>query len=1110
MRILYSTCSPASYMAPPRLADEQINCGPDWSDANLDGYVTALNAPLGEYDLAALAAKLPSDQQPDAVVCLVDASWRSIPRNLRAFRCPKVLLVADTHHLSAPISGMIRYAQSEAFDRIVWLYDRHHAEFFRAAGLKQLYWFPGLTFPHTDEAVVAARSAVARESRIAFVGQTGICHPRRIQMLSRLHAHQLPLTVRAVSQREGLSFYGSSLVGFNSSLNGDLNLRVFEILASGAMLLTDALAPASGLGELWQSERELVTYATPNELIEKARHAIAHPEEAKAIGMAGARWFDTHFSEAARRAAFQSLAIDGKAPAAFPLPTPRAAPTSPLNAIAKARLIAGYEYVQELHRNLDRVVVALDESVPHEFAESLATLPRLEVRRGLTGGGARVDFLAVGRKHFNSPVLATAMHVWAWEEVAENERVALLRRCSSMGLALVNPALLLFSRQRVNTHQNDGAVALVRLEQGGYEDALHLAQKELERNPKSVDALLVMLELAREKDNEAVAQSALTKLRLLAPYHPRVLELAAEPATATRGKRLRRLLKVARNLLEQQKWADAGKIAREALTFDAQSADAHFVLGCVALQGTEPENALALLGRAAELAPERVEFWHELAGARRRLDRALDALAACLHITNLVPDELEYQLELALAALETGHGFIAREALQQAERIRPKHPLVARWFPRAEALVAAGDYERPCDLLLSHVEVTRLQGTGVLIERFFPDASAFVTVRSRTLYKGVVHFGGIHFSMDLPGLNECARERVLARLLAPYRIRRILAVPFFASDFMHSLVAHRITGAPLCTYVMDDQTLHTKDVPEELVQRALDASTLRLAISPEMRDEYSAWFGCSLGLLPPIVTNTANEMPNVWSGSDGPVEHCAMVGNIWSAQQFEQLRAFTRAANLRVEWFGNANVPWLPRDRAALERDGIFCQGFLPEEQLARRLAKYPFVLLPSGTLDGTEDNEWLTRLSLPSRMVFILTKTLTPMLVLGSPQTAAARFVNEFGLGSSSNYAAGEAQEKIAEITGAERRRELLDNARRVASCFLMPDCGEWIWSSLAAGQSAPAPFDALYRKTEKTSVAPESAPIAADLILRGAARPPPAPCRSPLANLCCSKIPA
>jgi MoaA/NifB/PqqE/SkfB family radical SAM enzyme/tetratricopeptide (TPR) repeat protein len=1071
MRILYATCSPASYMAPPRLSLEQINCGPDWLDADIGGYVTSRNTPLGDYDLAALAAKLPADQQPEAVVCLVDASWRSTPRNLSVFRCPKILLVADTHHLNTPISGMIRYAQNEEFDRVVLLYDRHHAEFFQTAGLNQLFWFPGLTFPHDDKAVAAARTGATVESRIAFVGQTGICHPRRIQMLSQLHAANLPLSVKAMSQREGIGFYGSSLVGFNSSLNGDLNLRVFEILASGAMLLTDELAPASGLTDVWQKGRDLVTYASSAELVEKARHAIAHPEETKAIGAAGAKWFDTHFSEQARRAAFQKLVSDGIAPEIFRVPTPSPAPAKPTNAALKARLIAGYEYVQELHRNLDRVVVALDESVPEDFARHCATLPRIEIKRGPIAKAGRVDVMVIGKQNFNSPALVAATHVWSWE-AAESERVNLVRRCSSMGLALVRPELLLFSRQKINTHTNDGAVALVRLEQGGYDDALHLARKELEKNPRSSDAMLVMLELAQEKGNDAVAQTALAKLREIAPHHPRLKQLASQPVKAGSSKRGTRLLRVARNLLEQQKWIDAGTLAKEVLTFDAQSAEAHFILGCMVAHGSDPEQGISLLGRATQLDASRVEYWRHLAAAMRAQKRTADALAAMLQVVAMAPDEIDDQLSLVNAALEAGHGAIACEALSAAATLQPEHPLIARWAPVARQLALQCNYEEPRDLLLSHVEVTRLQGTGVLIERFFPDARSFVTVRSRTLYKGAVNFGGVHFAMDLPGLPECGRKKVLQRLLAPFEIRRILCVPFFASDFMHAVAAREITGAPLCTYVMDDQVLHSREVSADLAKRVFTASDVRLAISPEMIAEYSAWFGCSFGLLPPVVTTRDNEVANHWTPSRENIRHCVMVGNIWTAKQFEQVRAFSRAAQLRIDWFGNNKVSWLPQDRAVLEADGIYCQGFRPESELAQRLANYPFVVLPSGSLDGSEDNEWLTRLSLPSRMVFILTKTFTPMLVLGSPKTAAACFVEQFGLGLSSNYDAAGAQDKITEITSPTRRAELVANARKVAPAFLMPDCGEWLWRCLAAKSPQPTPFDSLYPNIASSAV--------------------------------------
>ena len=171
MRALFLTGTPSTYMAPPQLADEQIVAGPDWPDAQTaDGRWISLRTPVGNYELSSVLTKLPPEQKPDVVISLVDASWRNTPRNVAAFRGPKVLLVADTHHLSSPLLGMFQYAATEAYERVVFLYDRHHLGVFQSVGFRNLYWFPGLTLPHDDASVRACRSS-RRESRIAFVGQ---------------------------------------------------------------------------------------------------------------------------------------------------------------------------------------------------------------------------------------------------------------------------------------------------------------------------------------------------------------------------------------------------------------------------------------------------------------------------------------------------------------------------------------------------------------------------------------------------------------------------------------------------------------------------------------------------------------------------------------------------------------------------------------------------------------------------------------------------------------------------------------------------------------------------------------------------------------------------
>ena len=446
MRVLFSTGSPANYMRPPVLGDEQIVCGPDWIDATApDCRVISLATPCGDYDLAAVAERLPADQAPDVVVCLVDASWRNTPRNLAAFSCPKVLLIADTHHLNSPLIGMLRYVADQPFDRVVFLYDRHHAAFFQAAGCNNVHWFPGLTFPHTDAAVRAARSKGARAARIGFVGQAGKYHPRRALLLEALAQRKVRVEAKALSQADALGFYGSSLLGFNASLNGDLNLRVFEILASGAALLTDRLAPASGLEQLFADRRDCLLYGSAEELAERAEHALAHPRETKLIGAAGARWFDEHFNEDHRRAAFSALAFDGVSLPEFEFSfeeKTRVFFGGDTDRLLKSLMV--YEGVQEIHRTEETVRVQLVADEFPDIAQIFNTLPRVDLKPAAER--ATADLAVFSYENAVAGVRTNASMLWCWD-ADESDHAELIRFYSPFGYALPSSDVALLCHQ---------------------------------------------------------------------------------------------------------------------------------------------------------------------------------------------------------------------------------------------------------------------------------------------------------------------------------------------------------------------------------------------------------------------------------------------------------------------------------------------------------------------------------------------------------------------------------------------------------------------------------------------------------------------------------------
>jgi len=81
--------------------------------------------------------------------------------------------------------------------------------------------------------------------------------------------------------------YSQSKVVLNVSIGGDLNMRVFEALMSGALLVTDRID--NGLDDLFVDGTHYVGYGTSEEAIAKIAHFLSHDEERQAIADQGRR-----------------------------------------------------------------------------------------------------------------------------------------------------------------------------------------------------------------------------------------------------------------------------------------------------------------------------------------------------------------------------------------------------------------------------------------------------------------------------------------------------------------------------------------------------------------------------------------------------------------------------------------------------------------------------------------------------------------------------------------------------------------------------------------------------------------------------------------------------
>lgn len=1021
MRLLLSSGSADRHAPRPVLAGVQINVGPDQLDRDFSGRVLSRFAPRGTYDLAELIESLPADQRPDVTACSIDGHSSSWPVNLAACRGVRLLMIGDIFATGEGPGSVLDYLRREPFDRVVMVGSDADRALILSATEAPLHWWPGLLCPVTDRLAALVRRA-ERQSFIACAPP----HPRRYSglnlSLAALHRAQLPPTYWPRDHQERMEFFGHSEFVVLPGEHGEWSPEWFEALAAGALILGSA-------PQLWSADVPDGRVSSPEELADRIEYFRKNPSFAEALRTSAAARYDANLSEEKRRAGLDALAYgpDERLPE-FARCSSRETALH-LDPMALRRALPLASALEGLLARKPAAIATIETGTSREVRWIAGRFPRLKIRAE-AGTGASCEFVGTISPNGLQGEFKRAEILWA--------PLIDLQTALATGFTRNDPAIPLFQRSGVVTVEQQLLTAQEQLERGVHEEAWRLCQPLLSQPAGFADALIIAADAAVEMAQEARWVELRNVLRRLDEFDARLRHLETRHAL--------RVGLHAKRLVERgwTRWEDGDNAAALAL--------AEQVLV------KQPCMPAALRLRACAL---------------QRMNAADKATAAWEDVLRYAPNLHQTRVDWGLLLWQQGRRSEATEQFKRALTQCPHDPdcaVICEGLASqvGELQVTAGP-ER--DLLITMPETNRRHGSGVLLRRFFSHSEDFVTLRSFTNYQGVEEFGGINLLLSGQGLNAAERTTRLRRLLEPFRIRRILCVPFSPADFQHASMVQDFTGAPLCTYVMDDQNLTVSKVADADAGALFAASRLRLTISPEMQVGYAAKYPGRFDLMPPIVTDVSVRRNNRWNPKQRAANHVVLVGNVWSDGQLKQLAKFIFRAGLRVDWFGREAHP-------VLAKAGLHGQGFLPEPELADRLKTYPYVIVPSGMLDGTEDNEWLTRLSLPSRMVFLL-QTQTPMLVLGSPSTAAGCFVEKLSLGVVLPYAANDPRRALRALTQTTTRAWFLEQAARHADNFVMPAAGTWIWNSLAAGRALPAPFDAAYAPAEMTE--PELAHVMA-----------------------------
>lgn len=218
-------------------------------------------------------AVLPPGWRPDLAVGIQSGGWAC--DRMARLQCPTAYLSVDTWHDDAEF----RFARGHDF---VFAAQSAFPPLMREAGLPNAHWLPLAADPDQHRPVTAIE-----DHDIAFVGATRfVANIPRIQRLRRLQKAFSVHVADGLGPEAMSAAFARGRIAFNSSIAGDVNMRVFETLAMGRMLLTNRDAAENGLFELFEDGVHLVTYAD-EDLEAAVRKHLGDREARQRIAAAG-------------------------------------------------------------------------------------------------------------------------------------------------------------------------------------------------------------------------------------------------------------------------------------------------------------------------------------------------------------------------------------------------------------------------------------------------------------------------------------------------------------------------------------------------------------------------------------------------------------------------------------------------------------------------------------------------------------------------------------------------------------------------------------------------------------------------------------------------------
>ena len=215
-------------------------------------------------------------EKPDLFLW-IDPAGPYFPPGIETLPVPTACYLVDVH------LGSWRFQAARFFDA-VFIAQKNYLDVYRKTlNHDQVYW---LALAAAED--VHRRIDLPCVYDVGFAGNVAVAHQKtarakRLKLITDsfqtndFYRHYLPEEVRRI--------YSQSRIAFNTSISGDVTMRVFEGTMGGALLLTDGVD--NGLDRLFRIGEEIVVYKDDTDLVEKIRYYLSHEEERAMIAHAG-------------------------------------------------------------------------------------------------------------------------------------------------------------------------------------------------------------------------------------------------------------------------------------------------------------------------------------------------------------------------------------------------------------------------------------------------------------------------------------------------------------------------------------------------------------------------------------------------------------------------------------------------------------------------------------------------------------------------------------------------------------------------------------------------------------------------------------------------------